>query len=214
VNSSMFMPDRPCSVGKPLPGFDAGILDEFGNDTNQGCLVIRKPWPSMTRGILNDSKRFIDTYWSKYPNIWYHGDIVYIDTDGFWYILGTDDEVIKVSGHRIGSFEIENAIMRHNAVSEGIVTAIPDDISGQSILVYVILKDRTIDQSLLRNQIISQVENAIGKFACARFVKFVEDSPRTKTGKLLRRIIKSKINGDVNSQDLASVDNPESIIEL
>jgi acetyl-CoA synthetase len=119
-----------------------------------------------------------------------------------------------VSGHRIGSFEIENAIMRHNAVSECIVTAIPDDISGQSILVYVILKDRTIDQSLLRNEILSQVENAIGKFACARFVKFVEDSPRTKTGKLLRRIIKSKINGDVNSQDLASVDNPESIIEL
>jgi acetyl-CoA synthetase len=214
VSSSMFMPDRPCSVGKPLPGFDAAVLDEFGNDTNQGCLVIRKPWPSMTRGILNDNKRFIDTYWSKYPNIWHHGDIVYIDTDGFWYILGRDDDVIKVSGHRIGSFEIENAIMRHNAVSECIVTAVPDDISGQSILAYVILKNRTSDQSLLRNEIISQVENTIGKFACPRFVKFVEDFPRTKTGKLLRRIVKLKMNGDLNSQDLASVDNPESIIEL
>jgi acetyl-CoA synthetase len=214
VSSSVLMPDRPCSVGKPLPGFDAAVLDELGNDTNQGSLVIRKPWPSMTRGILNDNKRFIDTYWTKYSNIWYHGDIVHIDKDGFWYILGRDDDVIKVSGHRIGSFEIENAIMRHNAVSECMVIARPDDISGQSILAYVIPKDRAIDHNLLKSEIIMQVKNNIGKFACPKTIKFVEDFPRTKTGKLLRRIVKLKINGELSPHDLASVDNPESINDL
>jgi acetyl-CoA synthetase len=214
LSSSMLLPDRQCSVGKPLPGFDAAVYDEFGSDTNHGYLVIRKPWPSMTRSILNDYKRFIDTYWAKYPNIWHHGDIVHIDKDGFWYILGRDDDVIKVSGHRIGTFEIENAIMRHYAVSECIVIARPDDISGQSLLAYVIPKDRTIDHDILKNEIILQVENTIGKFACPRSIKFVEDFPRTKSGKLLRRIVKSKINNNLNPQDLTSVDNPESVNEL
>jgi acetyl-CoA synthetase len=104
--------------------------------------------------------------------------------------------------------------MRHYAVSECVVIAEPDDISGQSLLAYVIPEDRTIDHDLLKNEIILQVEKSIGKFACPRSIKFVEDFPRTKSGKLLRRIVKSKINNNLNPQDLTTVDNPESVNEL
>jgi acetyl-CoA synthetase len=199
VSCVPFMPLKPCTVGFPVPGFDADIFDDEGKSAKQGYLVIKKPWPSMTRGILKDHEKFNELYWSKYKNIWYHGDVVYIDSDGFWYILGRADDVIKVSGHRIGSFEIEAAITAHPAVAEAMAIGVPDRLKGQSIVAHVILKKeyekctRNIKGIIgLKREIIQCIENSIGKFANPKEIKLVYELPRTPTGKIVRKIIVEK----------------------
>ncbi|MDQ3839541.1 MAG: AMP-binding protein [Thermoproteota archaeon] len=193
------MPLKPCTVGFPVPGFDADIFDDEGKSAKQGYLVIKKPWPSMTRGILKDHERFNELYWSKYKNVWYHGDIVSIDSDGLWYILGRADDVIKVSGHRIGSVEIEAAITAHPAVAEAMAIGVPDRLKGQSIVAHVILKKEYENCAKnregifrLRREIMQCIENSIGKFACPKEIKLVYDLPRTPTGKTIRKIIVEK----------------------
>lgn len=191
------MPLKPCTVGLPVPGFDADVFDDEGKSARQGYLVIKKPWPSMTRGILKNRKKFNELYWSKYRNVWYHGDVVSIDSDGLWYILGRADDVIKISGHRIGSVEIEAAIAVHPAAAEAMVMGVPDELKGQSIVAHVVLKkeyencirDRE-GVSRLKSEIMQCIENSIGKFACPKEIKFVDDLPKTPTGKTVRQIIK------------------------
>ena len=199
VSCVPFMPLKPCTVGFPVPGFDADIFDDEGKSAKQGYLVIKKPWPSMTRGILKDHEKFNELYWSKYKNIWYHGDVVSIDSDGFWYILGRADDVIKVSGHRIGSIEIEAAITAHPAVAEAMAIGVPDRLKGQSIVAHVILKKeyekctRNIKGIIrLRREIIQCIEDSIGKFASPKEIKLVYELPRTPTGKIVRKIIVEK----------------------
>jgi acetyl-CoA synthetase len=209
---------KPCTVGFPVPGFDADVLDDKGKSTDHGFLIIKKPWPSMSRGILNDWNRFIETYWSKFGNnIWYHGDIVFIDPDdGLWYILGRADDIIKASGHRIESAEIEDAISSHQAIAEAAVIGLPDKIRGESVTAYVVLKkasasSKNVEQNL-KVEIVKIVERLVGRFACPRDVIFVKDLPRTRTGKLVRRVIKAKALGDnIGNQDLSTIENPESL---
>ncbi|MFL6395774.1 MAG: acyl-CoA synthetase, partial [Nitrososphaeraceae archaeon] len=144
VSALPVMSLKPCTVGCPIPGFDADIFDEEGRHTDKGYLVVRKPWPSMTRGILNDANRFIETYWSKYKDVWYHGDLVFVDYDGLWYMQGRTDDIIKVAGHRIGSAEIETAITSHPAVSEAVAIGMPDEVKGETIAVYAILNNKSL----------------------------------------------------------------------
>ena len=203
---------KPCSVGFPIPGFYASVFDDLGNETTNGFLVIKKPWPSMTRGLPNGSDKFIENYWSRYKNIWFHGDIIEIDSDGYWYITGRIDDVIKVSGHRLGSNEIENILMSNEFVSEAIVVGIPDEIRGESIACYIVPTDNSIDTRGLSDQLIKLIEKNIGKFAKPKQIRFVKDLPRTKTGKLLRRLIKlTVLNIEISDKDLSLVENPESI---
>ena len=166
----------------------------------------------MTRGIPNGSDKFIENYWSRYKNIWFHGDIIKIDSDGYWYITGRIDDVIKVSGHRLGSNEIENILMSNEFVSEAIVVGIPDEIRGESIVCYIVPTDNSIDTKKLSDQLIKLIEKNIGKFAKPKQIRFVKDLPRTKTGKLLRRLIKlTASNIEISDKDLSLVENPESI---
>ena len=203
---------KPCSVGFPIPGFDASVFDDLGNESTNGFLVIKKPWPSMTRGLPNGSDKFIENYWSRYKNIWFHGDMIEIDSDGYWYITGRIDDVIKVSGHRFGSNEIENILMSNEFVSEAIVVGIPDEIRGESIVCYIVPIDNSIDTKGLSDQLIKLIEKNIGKFAKPKQIRFVKDLPRTKTGKLLRRLIKlTVLNIEISDKDLSLVENPESI---
>jgi acetyl-CoA synthetase len=205
------MPLKECTVGVPIPGFDADVFDEDGKRASEGYLVIKKPWPSMTRGILNDPDRFIDTYWSKYRNVWYHGDIVLVDADGMWYMRGRADDVIKVAGHRIGTAEIEAAVSSHQAVSEAIVVGKPDELKGEIIVVCAVAREGS-DRDALRAEIAKRVEDAIGRFARPDEVRIVPDLPRTRTGKLVRRLVRAKVAGeDVSGQDLSTVENPASI---
>ena len=160
--------------------------------------------------------RFIETYWSKYGNdIWYHGDIVFVDpADGLWYILGRADDIIKASGHRIESTEIECAITSHNAVAEVAVIGMPDRIIGESVTAYIVLKKPSPQPEIegLEDEIVKIVENLVGKFACPKNIIFVKDLPTTRTGKLVRRIIKAKALGEkLGYQDLSAIENPESL---
>jgi acetyl-CoA synthetase len=207
---------KPCTVGYPIPGFDVDVFDDAGKHTNKGYLVIKKPWPSMTRGILNDQNRFIETYWSKYKDVWYHGDLIFVDSDGLWYIQGRTDDIIKVSGHRIGAAEIEAAITSHPAIAEAAAIGIPDKIKGEAIAIYVTLKTNLSSGHITKNDIIKDeiikiVENTVGKFARPKRIKFVCDLPKTRTGKIVRRIIRAKISNTIEDQDLTMIENPASV---
>ena len=136
----------------------------------------------MTRGLLNDNERFIQIYWSRYKNIWFHGDIVEFDSEGYWYITGRIDDVIKVSGHRLGSSEIENILMSNKDISEVIAVGIPDEIYGESVVCYIVPKYDSINEKVLTGELNELLEKNIGKFARAKCFKFVKDLPRTKAG--------------------------------
>jgi acetyl-CoA synthetase len=219
VSALPVMSLKPCTVGCPIPGFDADVFDDEGKHTNKGYLVIKKPWPSMTRGILNDGSRFIETYWSKYKDVWYHGDLVFVDCDGLWYMQGRTDDIIKVAGHRIGSAEIEAAITSHPAVAEAVAIGMPDEVKGETIAVYAILTNKSLawnvaNSDIIRNEIIEKVEDSVGKFACPTLVKFVNDLPKTRTGKLLRRLIRAKMSNSTEQEDLTTIENPTSLNDI
>jgi acetyl-CoA synthetase len=166
----------------------------------------------MTRGLLNNPDRFIETYWSKYENIWYHGDIVLVDSDGLWYMRGRADDVINVAGHRIGTAEVEAAAASHPAVAEAMAVGGPDDLKGEAIVVYIVVKDSHKVDSSLSIEIAKVVEDSIGSFARPREVRLVPELPKTRTGKLLRRLVRAKILGEnISSQDLSSIENPWSL---
>lgn len=205
------MPLHPCTVGCPIPGFDAAVFDEIGRQANEGMLVIKKPWPSMSRGILNDPARYIETYWSKYGNkeVWYHGDIVFVDGDGLWYMRGRADDMIKVSGHRIGTAELEAAASSYPAVAEAVAVGKPDDLKGEVIVICVVLKNgiHPSDENL-KAEIAKKVEEVIGKFARPNEVRIVPELPKTRTGKLVRRLVRAKVTGEsMSRQDISTVEN-------
>jgi acetyl-CoA synthetase len=202
---------KPCTVGCPIPGFDAHILDDSGQKAKEGYLVIKKPWPSMTRGLLNSPSRFIETYWSKYNDTWNHGDIVLVDSDGLWYMQGRADDVIKVAGHRIGTTEVEAAAASHPAVIEAVAVGRPDNLKGEMIVVCVVVRDG-FEHENLKVEISKRVEDTIGKFARPGEVRIVGELPKTRTGKLVRRLVRAKIAGeDIASQHLSAVENPWSL---
>ena len=206
------MPLKPCTVGCPVPGFDADIFDDTGRRVNQGYLVIKKPWPSMTRGLFDGPRRFLDTYWSKYKDVWYHGDLVLVDFDGLWYVQGRADDVIKVAGHRIGTAEVEAAAASHPAVAEVIAVSRPDELKGEAIVVYIVVKDGYKAEKILADEIITRVEEAIGRFARPQEIRIVTELPKTRTGKLVRRLVKAKLaEGNIADQDLSILENPWSL---
>jgi acetyl-CoA synthetase len=205
------IPLKQCTVGCAIPGFDADVFDDSGKRVSEGYLVIKKPWPSMTRGLLNNPDRFIQTYWSKYKDVWYHADIVLVDSDGLWYMRGRADDVIKVAGHRIGTTEVEAAAASHPAVAEAVAVGKPDVLKGEAIVVCIVVKDGYKTDGL-KEEIIKRVEESIGKFARPEEVRIVSELPKTRTGKLVRRLVKAKIAGEnIASQDLSTVENPWSL---
>jgi acetyl-CoA synthetase len=205
------MPLKQCTVGCQIPGFDTDVFDDSGNRASEGYLVIKKPWPSMTRGLLNNPDRFIQTYWSKYKGVWYHGDIVLVDSDGLWYMRGRADDVIKVAGHRIGTAEVEAAAASYPAVAEAVAVGRPDELKGEVIVVCVVVKDGHKADNL-KEEIVRRVEESIGKFARPEEVRIVAELPKTRTGKLVRRLVRAKLAGEnIASQDLSTVENPWSL---
>lgn len=211
VSAMPVMPLKPCTVGCQIPGFDADVFDDSGKRVSKGYLVIKKPWPSMTRGLLNNPERFIDTYWSKYKNVWYHGDIVLVDSDGLWYMRGRADDVIKVAGHRIGTAEVEAAAASHSAVAEVVAVGKPDELRGEAIVLCIVIRDGCHTGGL-KEEIVNKIEDSIGRFARPEQVRIVAELPKTRTGKLLRRLVRAKIAGEnIAAQDLSTVENPWSL---
>jgi len=206
---------KPCTLRGPGLGMDIDVFDENGNSIRgkMGHLVAKKPAPSMTRGFWNEPDRYLETYWSKWPNIWYHGDWAKIDEDGFWSLHGRSDDTIKVAGRRTGPAEIEAALIEHPAVSEAATIGVPDELKGEDIVSFVVLQPDYNPNEKLREELKGQVVKIMGKTLKPRDVCFVNDLPKTRSAKIVRRVIKAKFLGE-EKIDTSSIENPDAVDEI
>ena len=204
---------KPSTVGIPCPGMNLDVVDDDCNSVREknGYLVIKSPWPAMTKGLLNDNERYIKTYWSKFENIWFHGDYVNVDSDGLWYMQGRTDDVINVSGHRMSTAEIEHVVISHPKVSDAAAISIPDDVTGEAIVVFYVPEKKS--EMNLDNDISDYISEKIGKLACPKITFQISELPKTRTGKIMRRILKAKILGH-ELGDLSSLENPNVLEEV
>ena len=208
-------PLKPGSATRPLPGYAAEVYDDRGRAVKNagGNLVLLNPWPSMLRGVYGNPKRFQETYWSKYKDTYLAGDIARKDSDGCFWIQGRADDVLKVSGHRIGNSEIESALVSHPAVVEAAVIGKPHQLKGESITSFVILKKGISYSEELRKELREHVAKEMGKISRPDEVLFVSDLPKTRSGKIMRRVIKAKALGQ-EVGDLSTLANPEAVEEI
>ncbi|MFX1476087.1 MAG: acyl-CoA synthetase, partial [Promethearchaeota archaeon] len=202
---------KPRTLRGPGLGMDIDVVDDKCESVrNQiGTLICRQPAPSMTRGFWNAPERYIETYWSTFKHVWYHGDLAFVDKDGFWFLLGRADDVIKVSGMRVGPSEVETALISHPAVSEAATIGIPHSLKGQGIVCFVVLKTGHDVSDTLREELRQFVGDVMGKPFIPEDIRFVLALPKTRSGKIVRRQIKRVYLGE-EVGDLASVENPEA----
>ncbi len=203
---------KPGSATKPLPGIEAKILTENGTEIKEGggYLALTSPWPSMLRGIYGDAQRFEETYWNKWPNgIYFTGDGAKLDADGYFWLLGRVDDVINVAGHRIGTMEIESALVDHPAVAEAAVVGIADEIKGQAIAAFVTLKEGNTSDKKMEDTLKQHVVEKIGSIARPSKILFTADLPKTRSGKIMRRLLRDvgegRALGDVTTLADSSV---------
>jgi acetyl-CoA synthetase len=215
VMGNPILPLKPCAFSAPCPGMAADVVDEHGNSVrNQvGELVVRAPWIGMTRGFWKDPQRYEETYWSRFPGVWLHGDFAAVDEDGQWYILGRSDDTIKIAGKRLGPAEIESVLVGHPAVIEAAAIGVPDEIKGSEVVAFVVLKSSAGPQDILRQELHALVVRAMGKPLAPREIRFVSDLPKTRNAKVMRRIIRSAYLGQ-DAGDTSSLVNPEAIEEI
>ena len=204
---------KPTTVGIPVPGMNLDVFDDNGNSIQKqnGYLVIKSPWPAMSRGLLNDNARYLETYWSRFENVWFHGDYVHVDEDNLWYMRGRTDDVMNISGHRMSTAEIEHAVISHKKVSDAASIAIPDELTGEAIVVFFVTDDKS--EIGLESEISDYISEKIGKVARPKFVFQLSDLPKTRTGKIMRRLLKSKLLGK-DLGDLTSLENPNILDEV
>jgi acetyl-CoA synthetase len=184
---------KPGSATKPFPGVDAGVFDEQGNEVGPGgggYLVLKRPWPAMLRGIFKDAKRYEDTYWSKYKNVYFAGDGARIDRDSDFWLLGRVDDVMNVSGHRISTIEVESALVDHHDVAEAAVTSRKDDATGEAIVAYVTLKSSAEASVEKLQELRDHVAKKIGAIAKPANIVFTPELPKTRSGKIMRRLLR------------------------
>ena len=189
---------KPGSATFPMPGIDADVVDSHGDSVplgQGGYLVIKKPWPSMLRGIYGDPERFKATYWSRYPGLYFPGDGCKRDEDGYYWLLGRVDDVMNVSGHRLSTTEIESALVAHEAVAEAAVVGQPDSLTGEAIFAFVILKSGVDATPELGQQLRQFVAAKIGPIARPKTVMFTPDLPKTRSGKIMRRLLRDIASG-------------------
>jgi len=207
------IPLKPGSAAFPLPGVDAAVVDADGNELppgQTGLLIIRKPWPGMLLDIYGDPQRYKDSYWSRFPGSYYTGDFAMRDEDGYFWLLGRADEVLKVAGHRIGTAELEDAAVSHPAVAEAAVASKPDEVKGDSIVLFVTLKDDASPSSDLKQEIGKHLRNVIGPIATPDEVHFVDSLPKTRSGKIMRRVLKALALGQ-SPGDLTTLEDEASV---
>jgi acetyl-CoA synthetase len=209
---NVLTPMKPAAFSGPAPGMAADVVDDNGNSVRGevGELVIRKPWIGMTRGFYKDPERYLKTYWSRFPDVWVHGDFAFVDEDNLWYILGRSDDTIKVAGKRIGPAEIEGVVMEHPGVMEAAATGVPDTLKGQAIIIFCVLKPGNEEATGLGDEIIKLIGEKMGKPFMPKAVHLVSDLPKTRNAKIMRRVIRSAYLGE-STGDLSALVNPEAV---
>ena len=208
-------PLKPGSATRPLPGLSAEVFDEEGNivENAGGNLVLTHPWPGMLRGIYKNPDRYQSTYWSKFKDIYLAGDVSRKDSDGYFWVQGRADDVLKISGHRIGNSEVESALVSHPLVVEAAVIGKPHELKGESITAYVVLKKGTDPTNELRKMLQDHVSKELGKIAKPDEIWFVSDVPKTRSGKIMRRVIRARALGQ-EVGDISTLANPETVEEI
>lgn len=215
------IPLKPGSGTLPIPGVDIAVVDENGEDVpanTKGYLVIRNPWPGMLLTLWGDDEKYKKVYWSKYENCYYPGDYALKDDDGYLWLLGRADDVLKVAGHRIGTAELESCIVSHNDVAEAAVCGIPDDVKGEAIIAFAVLKQGLTSSPGLETELFKKIRNDIGAIATPKQIYFVSRLPKTRSGKIMRRLLKAIANnetiGDVSTlEDSAAVNEIQMVFE-
>jgi len=212
---------KPGSCTQPLPGIDADIVNDRGESVKRadagGYLVIRKPWPSMLRTIWRNNPRYIEGYWSKFHTRAYvAGDSAHRDKDGYFWIMGRIDDVLKVSGHRLGTMEIESALVAHPRVAEAAVVGKRHEIKGESVFAYVVLRGPrpTGDTSALTKELRDWVGEQLGPIAKPDDIRFADNLPKTRSGKIMRRLLRAVANGEEVTQDVSTLENPAILDQL
>ena len=217
----VLVPLKPGSATLPLPSIEAEVVDENGKPAPtgvKGYLVLKKPWPGMLMTLYQDPQRYKEVYWSRFPNVYYTGDYAIRDADGYFWLLGRADEVLKIAGHRIGTMEIESALVSHPAVSEAATIGKPHEVKGESISIFAILKQSYEPTEELKQELKKHVRKVIGPVATPEEIYFVHSLPKTRSGKIMRRVLKAvlmnKPIGDLSTlEDEASVEEVKKAYE-
>ena len=208
------IPLKPGSATRSIPGVDIAVVDDDGNEVNpniKGYLVIRKPWPGMLLTLWGDDEKYRNVYWSKFKDNYYSGDYAIKDSDGYFWLLGRADDILKVAGHRIGTAELESSLVSHDDIAEAAVCGIPDEIKGEVIVAFVVLKHGTKNNlDSLRAELIEIVRNGIGPIATPHEIYFVTKLPKTRSGKIMRRVLKA-IAGNENVGDVSTLEDSTAV---
>jgi acetyl-CoA synthetase len=217
VSGNLISPLKPCSFAGPCPGMAADIVDDAGTSllgTGQvGELVVRAPWPGMTAGFWQDPERYLATYWSRWPGVWVQGDWARADPDGSWYLLGRSDDTLKVAGKRVGPAEVESAAVAHPAVVEAAAIGVPDAVKGEDVVLMAVLNPAYQASPELAVAVSDHVASWLGKPLRPARVVFVADLPRTRSAKILRRVVRSAYLG-LPPGDLSALENPAAVAAI
>ena len=215
VMGNPLLPLKSCSFSAACPGMDADVVDESGESVRNavGELIIKSPWIGMTRGFWKDNQRYLDTYWSRWENIWVHGDFAAIDGDGLWYILGRSDDTIKIAGKRLGPAEVESILVRHNDIVEAAAIGVPHEVKGSELILFAVTRPGLSPTDALRQELIKMVIAEMGKALAPKAILFVSDLPKTRNAKVMRRLIRSAYLG-LELGDISSLVNPHSVDEV
>jgi acetyl-CoA synthetase len=203
---------KPCTLRGPALGMDVDVFDASGSPVGAGEvgeLVCRKPWPGMTRGIWKDPERYLDTYWRRWPGVWVHGDWASHDEDGYWFLHGRSDDTLKIAGKRLGPAEVESALASHPAVAESAAVGVPDEVKGEQIWCFVVLKPGWGEDGLAA-ELSGLVADHLGKSFRPTRVVFVAELPKTRSAKIMRRTIRAAVLGR-DPGDLSSLENPGAL---
>jgi len=212
VAGNVLTPLKPAAFAGPPPGIAADVVDDQGRPVRNrvGELVVRAPWIGMTRGFWRDPERYEQTYWSRFPGVWVHGDWAVIDDDGLWYILGRSDDTIKIAGKRLGPAEVESVLVEHAAVLEAAAIGVPDEMKGQALVCFCVLRAGHEPGPALERELTALVATRLGKPLKPSAVLFVADLPKTRNAKVMRRVIRAAYLGDPPG-DLSSLENPAAV---
>ena len=205
-------PMSPCSLGGPSLGMAVDVFDDDGHPVRGrvGELVCTKAWPGMTRGLWKDPQRYLDTYWSRYPGVWWHGDFASIAADGQWFLHGRSDDTIKLAGKRLGPAEGETVVVEHPSVVEAAAVGVPDDVKGEALWVFVVLAPGVAGTDELRAELIALVASHLGSSFRPSAVRFTTALPKTRSAKVLRRAIRAVVTGDAPG-DLSGLEDPATL---
>ncbi len=212
LSANLLQGIKPTALGKPALGVDADVYDDSGKPIRGevGELVIRGSWPGMTRGFWGEPQRYIDTYWSRFEDTWVHGDWASVDDDGFWYLHGRSDDTLNIAGKRIGPAEVESVVVALDEVTMTAAIGVPDEVKGESIALFVVPAPGVEPDDDLTKRVISACDDGLGKAFRPSSVRWVGDLPKTRSQKIMRRVVKAVALGK-EPGDLTSLENPESL---